>query len=562
MDIKEEIKNSIRLSEIVSQNLSLKRRDKSNYIALCPFHKEKTPSFNVSDDKGFFHCFGCGKNGDIFNYVMEMENISFVDALKKLAEHAGINHNNYIFSEDPKQKNQLQLLKRVSESYIQNLHAPIGEKVRNYLKQRGIDNFLLENFKIGYSGNIKSNEFLVSCLKKEGFSMNDMIDVGLVKQNPKKKNVFYFQQRIMIPILNNSGKVIAFGGRILGDGSPKYLNSPETFLFKKNKQLFGVLNAKKNLNKKRLIICEGYMDVISLTSHGYPAIASLGTALTENHIEKIFNVSDEAFLVFDGDTAGKNATLRVFEKYFPKLKLNKKLKFVFLPDHLDPEEFINKNGLNEFEKVLDKAMGPLDMLWMQGSKNIKENEPESYAYFWDYLRSKVNAIENNNIKQAFRDEIEKRIKIFRQNNKNPFTSFNKLMPNRYNTLFIKKNLPRTGVEIKIGAIIYIMLLFPKICLVYDEKISLLDFRNKDLNELKVSILKLVNKVPEITSENLQQDMVTKGFTIQIKKIMQSNYPSRLNLDLKNINDENINRAFLELIDLIEIKKLVYLKTTK
>ena len=555
MDIKEEIKNSIRLSEIVSQNLSLKRRDKSNYIALCPFHKEKTPSFNVSDDKGFFHCFGCGKNGDIFNYVMEMENISFVDALKKLAEHAGINHNNYIFSEDPKQKNQLQLLKRVSESYIQNLHAPIGEKVKNYLKQRGIDNFLLENFKIGYSGNIKSNEFLVSCLKKEGFSMNDMIDVGLVKQNPQKKIVFYFQQRIMIPILNNSGKVIAFGGRILGDGSPKYLNSPETFLFKKNKQLFGVLNAKKILNKKRLIICEGYMDVISLTSHGYPAIASLGTALTENHIENIFNISDEAFLVFDGDTAGKNATLRVFEKYFPKLKLNKKLKFVFLPDHLDPEEFINKNGLDAFEKVLDKAMGPLDMLWMQGSKNVQENDPESYAYFWNYLRSKVNSIENNNIKQAFRDEIEKRIKIFRQNNKNPFASFKNSMPIRYNKFFIKKNLPRTGVEIKIGAIVYIMLLFPKICLVYDEKISLLDFRNKDLNELKVSILKLVNKVPEISSQHLQQDMVTKGFTIQIKKIMQSNYPSRLNLDLKNINEENINKVFLELIDLIEIRKI-------
>ena len=146
-----------------------------------------------------------------------------------------------------------------------------------------------------------------------------------------------------------------------------------------------------------------------------------------------------------------------------------------------------------------------------------------------------------------------------KNNKNPFNSFS---PNRYNMFSIKKNLPRTGVEIKIGAIVYIMLLFPKICLVYDEKISLLDFRNKDLNELKDSILKIVNKVPEISSEHLQQDMVTKGFTIQIKKIMQSNYPSRLNLDLKTINNENINRAFLELIDLIEIKKLVYLKTTK
>ena len=559
MDIKEEIKSTIRLSEIIGKNIPLKRRDKSNYIALCPFHKEKTPSFNISDDKGFFHCFGCGKNGDVFSYVMEMENISFFDALKKLADQAGINYNNDSFSQNSKLKNQLNLLKRICDSYVQNLKAPIGEKVRNYLNERGINQSLIENFRIGYSGNLKTNKYLVSRLSEEGFSIDDMIDVGLVKENHMKNYIFYFQQRLMIPILNNSGKVIAFGGRLIGEGNPKYLNSPETYLFQKGKQLFGLSEAKKFINNKRLIVCEGYMDVISLNSFGYPAVASLGTTLTENQIENIFNISDEAFLVFDGDTAGKNATIRVFEKYFPKLKLNKKLKFVFLPNDLDPEEFINQNGLKEFEIILDEAMGALDMLWFQGSKRIKENEPESHAFFWDYLRSKVNTIENNNIKQAFRDEIEKRIKIFRQNNKNPFNSFR---PNRYNTFSIKKNLPRTGVEIKIGAIIYIMLLFPRICLVYDEKISLLDFRNKDFNELKVSILKLVNKVPEITSEHLQQDMVTKGFAIQIKKIMQSNYPSRLNLDLKNINDENINRAFLELIDLIEIKKLVNLKTTK
>ena len=174
------------------------------------------------------------------------------------------------------------------------------------------------------------------------------------------------------------------------------------------------------------------------------------------------------------------------------------------------------------------------------------------------MRSKVTIIEKNNIKQELRDAIEKRIKILRHNNKNPFNSFR---PNRYNTFSIKKNLPRTGVEIKIGAIIYIMLSFPRICLVYDEKISLLDFRNKDLNELKDSILKLVNKVPEITSEHLQQDMVTKGFTIQLKNIMQGNYPSRLTLDLKTIHDESITRAFLTLIDLIELTKLVYFKTT-
>ena len=143
MDIKEEIKNSVRLSEIIGKNVSLKRRDKSNYIALCPFHKEKTPSFNVSDDKGFFHCFGCGKNGDIFNYVMEIENITFVDSLKKLADYAGINYKNYSFNENPKLKRHLKLLKRVSDSYIKNLNAPIGAVARNYLDKRGINKFLI-----------------------------------------------------------------------------------------------------------------------------------------------------------------------------------------------------------------------------------------------------------------------------------------------------------------------------------------------------------------------------------------------------------------------------------
>ena len=555
MDIKEEIKSTIKLSEIIGKNIPLKRRDKSNYIALCPFHKEKTPSFNISDDKGFFHCFGCGKNGDVFSYVMEMENISFFDALKKLADQAGINYNNDSFSQNSKLKNQLNLLKRICDSYVQNLKAPIGEKVRNYLNERGINQSLIENFRIGYSGNLKTNKYLVSRLSEEGFSIDDMIDVGLVKENHMKNYIFYFQQRLMIPILNNSGKVIAFGGRLIGEGNPKYLNSPETYLFQKGKQLFGVSEAKKFINNKRLIVCEGYMDVISLNSFGYPAVASLGTTLTENQIENIFNISDEAFLVFDGDTAGKNATIKLFEKYFPKLKLNKKLKFVFLPNDLDPEEFINQNGLKEFEIILDEAMGALDMLWFQGSKRIKENEPESHAFFWDYLRRKVNTIENNNIKQAFRDEIEKRIRIFRRRNNNSGVYNYSLFSN-------KKNLHKTGIEIKIGAIIYMMLFFPRLIKVFDEKISLIDFRNKDLNELKEAILKSVNITPKINSKELQQDMINKGFTIQINNFMQNSYPSRLNLDFKNINDEMIDKAFQELLDLIDIRKISYLENNQ
>ena len=555
MEIKEEIKNSIKLSEVIGQTLSLRKRDNNNYVALCPFHKEKTPSFNISDDKGFYHCFGCGKNGDIFSFLMETENLSFVEALKKLADQAGININKQNFFLDSKIINHFNLLKRVSDSFVNNLNAPIGEKARNYLKDRGLDKSILDNFTLGYSGNLKSNEYLVSCLLKEGFLLNDIIDVGLVKQNRNKKLIFYFQERIMFPISNGTGKIIAFGGRILKDGNPKYLNSPETSLFQKSKQLFGVFNAKKLLQKKRFIICEGYMDVLSLHSKGYPAVASLGTSLTDDQIEIIFRLVDEAFLIFDGDLAGKNATERVFQKFLPKLKLKKKLRFVFLPDKLDPEEFINNYGLQEFENLLDKSIGVFDMLWAQGLKFVRYDEPESYAYSWNYLREKVNTIENHNIKLAYRDEIERRIRIFREKNKNPYRKTNMINLKNQKLFTTKINLPKTGVEIKIGAIIYLMLIYPKVCLIFDEKISLINLRDKDLNNLKNLIIKQVSNCPEISSKDLQQKMINQGFTVQINNFVQSNYPTRLNFKLDHLSEENICTIFEELLSLLDFKKI-------
>ena len=333
------------------------------------------------------------------------------------------------------------------------------------------------------------------------------------------------------------------------------MNSPETSLFLKSSQLFGIFNAKKLLYKKRFIICEGYTDVICLHSHGYPAVASLGTALTDDQIDKIFNIVDEAFLVFDGDIAGKNATKRVFQKYLPKLKLKKKIKFVFLPDKLDPEEFIKNYGLGEFENLLDKAIGVFEMLWTEGLEMIRKNEPESYAYSWNYLRTKVNKIENNNIEIAYRDEIEKRIRIFREKNKKINLRNNILRPDIQKVFSTKKNMPKTGVEIKLGAIIYIMLIYPKICIIFNEKISLLNFRNSYLNNLKNSILNLVNKSPEISAKDLQQKMSNEGFTVQINNFMQSNYPTRLNLDLNQLNEDNMCSIFEELLSLLDFRNI-------
>jgi len=297
------------------------------------------------------------------------------------------------------------------------------------------------------------------------------------------------------------------------------------------------------------------MDVISLNKHGYPAVASLGTALTESQIDKIFNIADEAFLVFDGDIAGQNATVRVFEKYLPKLKFGKKLKFIFLPESLDPEDFINQNGVNEFEVLLDQALSCLDMIWSQGLKMIKENEPETKALFWSYLRNMVNKIEDINIKVAYKDEIEKRIKIFRNMSRGQSQSIGGLKRKDYQYSIQNKFLPKTGVEIKNGAIIYMMLMSPKLCLNYDEKITLLKFGNKELNKLKELILLQVNKQSSISSEILLDGIIRAGFSNQIKKIMESNYSSRLNLKQTSTDPESWCKVFEELLSLANIKKI-------
>ena len=552
-NLKEEIRDKIKLSQVISKNLSLKKKDKSNFIALCPFHKEKTPSFSISDDKGFYHCFGCGKNGDIFSYVMETENIGFLDALSNLAEQAGIKMSDFNTPEESNMTILYNLIKRASDSYVKNFNSPIGEKARNYLIQRNVEPSLISDYLIGYSGNIKSNQYLVSSLLKEGYVLDDIIKVGLAKKSKNNGLLYYFQERVMIPILNNRGRVIAFGGRLLRQGEPKYLNSPETPLFHKGKQLFGSFNAKKHINKKRFIVCEGYMDTITLAKFGYPSVATLGTSVTEDQINNIFNLTEEAFLVFDGDIAGRRASIRVFEKNLSILKINKSFKFVFLPENMDPEDFISKYGAEKFENLLDKALSMLDILWMEGLKFIKTNQPETNAVFWSFLRNKVSTIEDINLKLAYRDEIEKRIKIFRKNSQFSYIQSDNKGKFKKHQLLPKIKLPKTGVEIKFEAIIYIILSYPSLCITFDEKISMLDFKDQSLNELKDIILKLVFDDPNINSEKLQSDLINKGFAIQLRKFMQSNISSRLNLDIKQAKTDNAQEMLRELLDLINIK---------
>ena len=298
------------------------------------------------------------------------------------------------------------------------------------------------------------------------------------------------------------------------------------------------------------------MDVITLSKFGYPCVATLGTSVTEDQINNIFSLSEDAYLVFDGDEAGQKASLRVFEKNLPILKINKNFKFVFLPENMDPEDFINRYGENEFENLLDKAVTMLDLLWSEGAKLLKDNTPETNVMFWSFLRNKVNSIEDTNLKLAYRDEIEKRIKVYRQKSNFYKKAYPNNLQNKRYQILNQQKLPKTGVEIRFEAIIYIMLMYPSICITFDEKISLLDFKDQRLNEIKDVLLEIIFNRQEISSKELHSELINKGFAIQLRKIMQSNISSRLDLDKNYIEINHVHKILKELLDLINTNYVI------
>ena len=373
-DLKAEIKSRIKLSEIISKKINLKKKSENSYLGLCPFHNEKTPSFHVHDEKQFYHCFGCEKHGDIFSFIMEIENLDFFNALKYLANLVGLSINDK--SQNIFVQNYYDALELSLNFFKETLYNKKSAIVLDYLKKRGLDINICKEFQLGYAPPIKFDNKLIDYLKSKNINNEELIEIGLAK---KKYNSLYcyFYDRIMIPIIETNGKIVGFGGRTTNSSEPKYLNSPESKVFSKRNILFGAYNIKKkNQNVDNIILCEGYMDVIALHRFGYPAVASLGTAVSDKQIDLLTKLTKNIFVVFDGDQAGKNATIRLFEKLLPLLKTDNIFRFIFLPNGLDPEEYIVKNGKESFNLLLEKSYSVSDIIWLMGLKNKINESPE------------------------------------------------------------------------------------------------------------------------------------------------------------------------------------------
>lgn len=353
-DIVEKIKEEIDIVQLIGDYVYLKKSG-ANHVGLCPFHSEKTPSFTVSESKQIFHCFGCGEGGDGIKFVMLKENLDFIEAVKFLAEKYNIQWEGNTGEKEDTKKPLYEIMRAAALYYHENLTK--HQFVIDYLKSRNISYDFAKKFGLGFAED--SWDKLQNHLLKKGYSHEDMLKVGLIGRG-KNEDKFYdkFRNRLIFPIIDTRSRVIAFGGRVFDDSLPKYLNSQDSLIFNKGYHLYALNLVSKNSDRKRIILVEGYMDVISLYSKGINcAVASLGTALTQNQAKLLKRYGEEVYICYDGDAAGIKATLRAIDVM---LKMGIEPKIVVMPPGVDPDDFINKNGLAAFEKKVNNSLNHID----------------------------------------------------------------------------------------------------------------------------------------------------------------------------------------------------------
>jgi DNA primase len=389
--------------EVLGKRIQLKKAGRE-FKANCPFHDEKTPSFTVSPAKGFYHCFGCGAHGTALGFLMEYDHMSFVEAVESLAASMGI--------EVPREESQrparrydelFDLLARVDRYYQSRLKD--SEAAQAYLKGRGIDGATAKRYGIGYAPSGWSN--VLDKFGKSREQIDRLLAVGLIIRKDSGSHYDRFRDRIMFPIREARGRCIGFGGRVLGEDEPKYLNSPETVLFHKGRELYGLYEARQALRSiDRLVVVEGYMDVIGLARHGIGyAVATLGTATTDDHLMRLFRLTDDVFFCFDGDQAGRAAAWRALETALPQIREGRQIRFVFLPEGQDPDSFVRDQGHKAFEQALDAGLPLSDFLVEELARQVDMDSVDGRARLAELAKPLVQRIPQGVYRELLTDKL-------------------------------------------------------------------------------------------------------------------------------------------------------------
>jgi DNA primase len=530
----DDLRFRVRLTDVIGRKVKLTRAGRE-WKGCCPFHTEKTPSFYINEDKGFYHCFGCGAHGDVIRYLTEAEGMGFMDAVKDLAAQAGMEvprETPEAIEKQERAKGLHDIMELATVFFQEQLSSMSGSAARAYIDKRGLSATTVAQFRLGYSPD--SRTALRTALLAKGATEEQLVDAGLLIQIEDKQPYDRFRGRLMFPIRDPKGRVIAFGGRILDAGEPKYLNSPDTPLFDKGRQLFNFDQAAAPARKSAEIhVVEGYMDVIALAQVGIEtAVAPLGTALTEDQIKLLWRCAPEPLLCFDGDTAGQRAGLRAALRCLPILEPGKSLRFITLPEKEDPDSLVRAKGRAGFESLAPQARTLIDLVWGSELTGADISTPERRALIQSRLIDIARTVANPTIKSLYEQEFRSRLqKIFGggprpfvpgKGNRKNFKSA--LIPASQNMQMLAKRMStQRNQEALIRTLLLTVIRHPHVLDSHVDFFAYLPVENEELEDLQAAIIdsatqSLTHSDSVLDSDGLRTTLAAHGYGLLIERL--------------------------------------------
>jgi len=508
----DELRLRVGLADVVSKRVKLTRKGRE-HTGLCPFHKEKTPSFTVNEEKGFYHCFGCQAHGSVIDFVMETENLSFPEAVERLAGNAGMEVPRDTPEERERQRKRQSLvgvMEAAAAHFEQTLRLPEGKAALDYLRGRGLGDATIAKFRLGYAPDSRGR--LRDTLSRDGATPEQMVAAGLLIAPDDGRDPYdRFRGRVMFPITDRRGQVIAFGGRILGDGEPKYLNSPETALFHKGRVLYALEHAAPAVREAgTVIVTEGYMDVIGLAQAGLNhAVAPLGTALTEDQITLLWRVAREPVLCFDGDAAGGRAAARAAERCLPLLKPGYGLRFATLPMGEDPDSLVEKGGPETMQRIIADAVPLSEVLWNIETGGRLPGTPEAKAALHQKLKDHARAIQDPTVRSHFSSGFNDRIWPKREKGRGArgaWTPNIHLGGNAGVAAHIDPEARRQQI------LLAVLINHPALYDDIGERLGTMDFFSPELDKLRQEVLNGLAGNPDLETGDLENHLKQCGFS--------------------------------------------------
>ena len=561
------IKSKINIVDLISKDLRIIRSG-SSLKALCPFHREKTPSFTINENKESYRCFGCGKGGDIFSYVMEKYKINFRDAIKMLANEAGIdiskssNNNKSIKESNENQKNYFEIMNNIATYYHQNLKEHLKNNSLSILEEKNITNEIIIKYNLGLSSNVDN---LINYLIKHKVNIELLVKLGVFKLNKNGNKYDMFTNRLMFPIRDRLDRVIGFGGRSLDNSAPKYINSSENKFFKKRNILYNMNNLKMMKTRDHnLYIVEGYTDVIAMEQNGYNAVAPLGTAISSEQINLTWKYVNEPNILFDGDKAGVSATYRALDIALFNIEPEKTLNFIFLENEEDPDNLLKTTeGKIRFQNFIQSKLSFIETI-MKSQITNNLDTPERVLVYKKKLLSKINNINNTEIKNLYKLIVEEKIReTLRKSIK--ATNYSMLNSNKDNQ-FIKKFKDRNEEQFVLRrerAILGAMINNFNLLRDNDEVLAELYISNNELATLRDAIIDTITQEKIQKAEELKDSLINKGLANIIKNHFATEDCIKFHLKEHYAKEStNIIDAKKALLDIVLLQEKWYEKKNK